>query len=297
MSPLGYEQQPTIVTLGDTARLKVYLYDDNDQTLGPDEVSSVQFTIQCPDGSRATYQGYINDDGSGEYHFNETYLDGHYTAVATFTLANGDTRSERASFQTLDPFSEPISQFLLATDTPQNEEEAVGQGVWNKLSDCFDSQESGGPWLRMMTMQVFNPNKMAQFINEGIIDINLRQPVTDYNLQDFAASSDFVNSPNPIFPLIVEATFLAVIRHLMRSYVEQPLPQGGQVTWEDRRDYQNRWKSIYDVEQEMYIRWITMFKRGLYNFSYMASLIYNKSRSVYGPMGQRRTWGFNVGGY
>jgi hypothetical protein len=162
--------------------------------------------------------------------------------------------------------------------------------------NCFDSSD-GGPWLREMTLRVFNPDRMNHFIGEAVLDFNMNQPPTQFTLETFTVPAGGT-TPNPLFPLIVEGTFLAVIRHLMRSYVEQPLPQGAQFGWEDRRDYQLRWKAIYDVEKEMYARWVSMAKRGQFGFGLTAQSLYSYSRGLYSPNFNRtRGFGFWGPGY
>jgi hypothetical protein len=271
--PLGYDSQTQVVALGDTAKLHAWLVDNDDQPYSFDSLVDVVFNVQSPDGTRNTYQGQINEDGSGFFPFNETTQVGHYVVVATFTLFDGSLKSTRANFECQDPFEEPLYY-------PQDEVEAVAQGVWRKISSCFDSSD-GGPWLREMTLRTFNPASMAEFIDEAIMDFNMRQPTSSLTLADFASSADYITTPNANFQLIVEGTFIAVIRHLMRSYVEQPNAAGGEAfSWSDRRDYQLRWKQIYDVEQEMYNRWVSFAKRGMFGFGHTATSVFSYSRSA-----------------
>lgn len=280
--PLGYDFEKDVTALGDTANLHAWILKDNNQNYSPSEILSVTFTVQYPDGSRNIYEGEITDAGAGSLQFNDTTQIGHYIVVATFTLNDGSIKSTRSSFECQDPFIE-------LNPDPTNSMEAVAQGVWFKLSDIFDSSD-GGPWLREMTLQYFNPKKMEGFINEAVFDFNMFQPTSNFTLDDFAMSDDYVNSPNPSQPLIVEGTYLAVVRHLMRSYVEQPDLRGNQVGYEDRRDYQMRWKEIYDLESQMYSRWVSFAKRNLFGFGRMSQSLFSYSRSVWGPQ-LNRNWG------
>lgn len=275
ISPLGYSAEQNVVMIGDTAKLTAYLTDQNDNTLDQTEVVSVVWTIQSPNGTKETYTGQIQNDGSGYLAFNDTNEAGHYVAVATFTLPDGSRQSTTTNFEVQSPFEEP-------NPDPQSEIEYLGQQVWLKISSCFDSRD-GGPWLREMTLRVFNPNSMADFANEALFDYNNFQPQTSFELNDFLASGDFVNAPNPMAPVLIQATFLAVVRYLMRSYVEQPDPRGGQITYEDRRDYQERWKLIYDIEYDLYKRWVYISKRFLYGFGQTRTLVFSKSRASYFP--------------
>jgi hypothetical protein len=151
--------------------------------------------------------------------------------------------------------------------------------VWEKIEDVFDSEE-GGPWLRDMTMDTFTKDKMPGFIAEGLFDINQVNPPTNLN------SSYFVNSlgvATQDAPVLVEATYLAVILHLIASYVEQPLPAGAQVAYEDRRDYISRWTQVYGIEMQRYIKWVALFKRRFLGLGHAKGLIFSRAGRMSSP--------------
>jgi hypothetical protein len=275
--PLGYSNETSLVNLGDTAKLQAFLTDANDNILDATQVVSVTFNIQPPDGTIQTIPGVIQDDGSGYLAFNGTDQPGHYIAVATFTLFDGTIQSTKTNFEVQDPFNN-------YNRVPQSDLEFLAQQTWYKFSDMFDSAD-GGPWLREMTLNVFNPDSMTRFADEAVFDYNQFQPVTSFILDDFVGTTDYVNSPNPAYPVIVQANYLAIARHLMRSYIEQPDPRGGgqQITYEDRRDYLDRWKMMYEIEYDLYKRWVYISKRPLYAFGVTRTLVFSKSRASYFP--------------
>lgn len=272
---LGYNFESNLVNLGDTASLVAFITEPNNENVTAENLAAVEYTIQKPSGQKVTLPGVVESDGSGILKFNETSEVGHYVAVASFTLLDGSIKSTKTNFEVQDPFEEP-------NPTPTTEMEALTQAVWRRIEDCFDSGD-GGPWLREMTLRVFNPQRMSDFAEEAVFDFNYFQPQTEFNLETFLKSEEFVNNPNPLFPVIVLGTFLAVIRHLMRSYVEQPDPRGGDITYEDRRDYTTRWETIYNIETKLYERWVYIAKRGLYGFGMTKTLVFSKSRASYFP--------------
>jgi hypothetical protein len=83
-------------------------------------------------------------------------------------------------------------------------------------------------------------------------------------------------------PLLVQGVFLAVILHLVTSYVEQPQAVGGQVIYEDRRDYITRWLQIYEVEMQRYMRWIALFKRRFLGLGHSKGLVSNRAGRLLG---------------
>ncbi len=246
--PLGYKNDYR-VNAGDTAELRPVLYDIDEISVPEINIDSVVFTVQFPSGYQETVTGEVAGDGTGFYRWADTDETGHYFFVARFTLASGEIRSRTGSFEVIDPFNPPEL-------TP---EERIETAVWMRLEDCFDSDE-GGPWLRDMTLAYFNKTKLGEFISEALMDINLAPPATSATIGDFTMVQ-VDGSDDPESALLVQGVLLATIRHLMRSYTEQPALTGAQVVYDDRRDYLQRWQTIYTIEAERYARWIALWKR------------------------------------
>lgn len=176
-------------------------------------------------------------------------LPGLYTAVANFTLANGIIVSVPESVEIIDPLAENSPEGLTTADL-------IIDHAWMKLEDLFDSEDSesglGGPWLRDKTFKVFNRDKLARFLPDALYLINNEfQPVTDF---------DEVNWPVAHVPLASQALMLEGIYHLIRSYVEQPMPAGGQIAYFDRRDYMARWQSVLQSENDKLMKLMDVFK-------------------------------------
>lgn len=237
------------VNLGDTAELFETLYDEREVAVPADSIALVRFTVQRPNKSQVTRLGEVLDDGQGFLRWSETTIVGPYTYVAQFTLSSGEIRSSRGSFEVLDPLNPP-----LPTTT-----ERIANTVWSKLEDCFDSEE-GGPWLRDVTLKYFDEQKIPEFIGEALLDINIASPTTSASLADFTIEMPD-GTDDPDMPILTQGVLLAVIRHLMRSYVEQPMPQGAAVVYEDRRDYLQRWQIIYQIEEARFNRIVALWKR------------------------------------
>jgi hypothetical protein len=101
-----------------------------------------------------------------------------------------------------------------------------------KLEDLFDS-ELGGPHLRDRTLANFDKPKMANLLPDALYSIGATfSPAVIYT----EASFPFTEHSS----LAAQSLLVESIRHLMRSYVEQPLPVGSNVTYFDRRDYLQR---------------------------------------------------------
>lgn len=286
------------INQGDTAELVAYLR-INEQAVTADQIVGVNFIVQEPAASSeapaigpntSTVAGTVQDDGSGFYRWTDTTNTGEYLAQAQFTLVTGEIRSVVLTFTVVDPFNPPL---------PSNEDWVVEQ-VQLRLEDCFDSVE-GGPWLRDKTRAHFDYSKIADFIPEALLDINVQMPPTEFTLEYFTTPT---NTPgettsqfmNPNLPLLVKGVLVLTIRHLMRSYTEQPIPQGGNVTWSDRTRYQQMWTQIYSVEYADYIEKVRLWKRTTLQLGHSALLTLSKAGRLY-PYGSQRSRGIWRGYY
>jgi len=249
--PLGIPQDYSYtISVGDTAEIYATIYKD-EIPVSVDDLVNVRFTIQAPDRSQSTVPGDLLDTGEGFVRWMDTTNPGQYRWVAQFAYTSGEIQSTTGSFAVVDPLNPP-------EPTPTD---VLIDSVWNKLEDCFDSEE-GGPWLRDMTLSYFDKRKIPQFFGDALLDINVAPPETGVTLGQFTAIMPD-GTPDPSMPLLTQGILLAIIRHLMRSYVEQPTPTGAQVVYEDRRDYLQRWQTIYQIELERYNRWLALWKRSM----------------------------------
>lgn len=278
---LGFDRERNLVSLNDTADLYAYLGTSEEDAPPADDLLEVQFTIQKPDGTRVgPSDGTIEDDGSGFFLYEDTDAVGEYRVVATFTLTDGRKLSTKLDFEVADPFFIPDA--LDITNLDDEEKQAayvniVAERTWDRFEDLFDSTD-GGPWMRDMTLNVFGPHKLPDFIDEALFDINVYNPPTAFSIDKFAMPSN--NRVNPNLTLLVQGTMIAVIRHLMRSYAEQPTPTGGQITYEDRRDYLQRWGTIYQIEWGHYDHLVKLWKRQFLGLGTSKVLVGNKAGRI-----------------
>lgn len=282
--PLGFDRSDNSVIAGDSAELFAYAYETDDASTQAVDISSVVFTVRRPDGTTDdNLAGTIEGDGAGFLRYTNTDAIGKYTWMARFNFASGEKRSFVDEFYTYDPLSQ----------APETQATQIGDEVWMRLEDCFDSQE-GGPWLRDVTLSYFDRTKVERFIPEGLLMVNAWPPITNLGLVDFTTpikSTDPAllaldpdhTEPDPDRIVIVQATLLAVIKHLMRSYTEQPNPTGANVVWQDRRDYLQRWQIIFGIEEAYFKTMVALWKRQFLHYGKGALLIHSKAGRLYGP--------------
>lgn len=278
----GYDRQPQAM-LSNSVVLRATLYASDDQTLVPaSSIASVTFTIVKPTDDPSTptiaaAAGTVVSDGVGQYLVAPSVNDtaGHYRGVATFTYTDGPltglVKSIPVDYDIADPF-------VRTGASPADD--AVDQ-CWMKIDDCFDS-EFGGPWLRDMTMNVFDKSKIRGLIPEVLLAINQQMPYTEYTEGSYPYTLHDGNA------LMAQGLLVATIRHLMRSYTEQPDVTSSPVAFMDRKKYQQVWKAQYDVELVEYTKWLKQWKLRTYDLSSSALLLGSKAgRMLPAPLRSR----------
>lgn len=133
----------------------------------------------------------------------------------------------------------------------------VEQCTWF-FADLFDST-TGGPWLNENFQTHFDYNRIAFLMGQGLMKLN----VTGYPVTAYGVSMDDEKIPKNFAQLTLWATKLEAIRHLIRSYTEQPDFRNMQTTYTDRRDYADRWMAVLEEEKPEFTSAVKMAKRSL----------------------------------
>lgn len=271
----GYERQKRVF-INDTALLNAYIYEADDETLIPlTAINAALFTVKKPSEETPTISndpGTIIADGHAQYLVDSLIVDepGEYLATAQFVLNNGEKRTIIVDFDAVDPFEttgvSPVDPWVDLT--------------WRKLEDCFDS-EIGGPWLRDMTLARFDKSKIKVLLPDALLDINFQQPITDFTEDSFPLDSGGG-------ALLSQSLLVVTIRHLMRSYAEQPDTNNSPVAFLDRRRYQETWGKMLEVEEAQYRRVLALWKRQYFGFGKSKLLVATKAgRLIPAPMRTR----------
>jgi len=253
----------------------------NEETLVPEaDIDEVSFTILAPGDTIAAPSvdaevGTVTGDGTAEYVVEGAVntVSGNYKGKATFTYTEGGhtlTRSVPIEYEVIDP---------LEAVGPADYDPYVDM-AWTYFEDQFDS-ETGGPWLKDMTMAYFDREKLRSFIDDALLEINTVPPFpTQYTAESFPYSTG-----GALFSL---GLVCSTIRHLMRSYAEIPNPANSPVPYHDRQQYQQRWNAIYQVEYPRFQQLVQAFKMGSFDVGHTSALVSAKGgRLLPGVMGTR----------
>lgn len=230
---------------------------------GPKEVTE-EFEFES-----AVYPGEVENDGRGYLQWTETDQVGQYLVQAQFTLVTQAVKSTMVNFVVEDPFNIP----------PPTEAQLVAEEVWLRFEDMYDSVE-GGPILRDYTLAHFDVKKIERFIPEALLDINVQMPPTQYTVSYFAKQQSN-GEINPLMPLLSKGVMVKTMMHMIRSYIEQPVPQNAPNAYEDRTRYAQAWQAAFQVEREDWISMVRLYKRQELNLGHSALLVGSKAGRLF----------------
>ena len=156
----------------------------------------------------------------------------------------------------------------------------IVESSWLRFADLFDSPE-GGPHLQVYFQARFTRGRMAQLLQVALNKLNtMAQPHMTYSLEQ-----------QNQFPfaqwggLLDMALYIEAIKHLVRSYTEQPAVEGVTTARLDRRDYMERWMRVLEIEQRDFESMSETFKIAHMGLGRPRVLV---SGGVYGNFGPTR---------
>lgn len=178
-----------------------------------------------------------------------------------------------------------VGQSNPAYDRLSPEMKTIVDNVWLRFADAFDSPD-GGPNLQSYLESHFTRGRIADILRIAVGRLNTAaQPYQTYSI-DGQGGAEF---PVTAWGSLLEhACYVESIKHLRRSYVEQPMFQGGGVTRLDRRDYLDRWGLILKDEEDLLKHEMDTFKIAQMNLGRGRTLV---SGGVYGRWGPVRLGG------
>lgn len=197
-----------------------------------------------------------------------------------------------------------VLEYMPTYDALSDGEQSVVQQVNWQFGDLYDSV-NGGPHLIEEFQTHFGYERIAQIAHLALNKINFtRYPITTFSIGASTSTTSSLSPNSPLatsgtmagpFPpswygVLQEGTYIETLKHLIRSYVEQPQISGATITYTDRRDYVQRWSSVLAAEEEDYKNMLIYFKRALLPLDASALAV---AGGIYGGAG----WGWRSGTY
>lgn len=219
----------------------------SDGTTPIDADAAVTFTYfhESQDGTTQVFQRTATHPSTGLYEITlsaeETDQLGNYYGVWSYQMSG---TAETYVVYTVVGESNPAYDRL-----PDAFKEIV-DNVWIRFADLFDSP-AGGPHLQSYYQSHWSRGRMAQLMGMGLRRINVvSQPYSTYTIDGVGGG---------VFPvaqwggLLELSTYVEALRHLRRSYLEQPDAQlSSGVSRLDRTSYFDKWgQLLQDAEADL----------------------------------------------
>ena len=219
------------------------------------QVVNAQLSLQNPDGSLAVVSTYGNTyQGTGIYGFTTSTADTQTPADAqiAWSYSVQGASQQYVSYIVIGPVNPHYDNL------PWNMKDFLEQMVWFRFADLIDSS-GGGPNLETYYQAHWSRGRAAQLMGVALSKINtVGQPWSNYTID---------GNGGPQYPiaqwggLLAQYAYVEMVKHLIRSYTEQPAIMGsGSITRLERRDYADRWRLVLRDEEAELKSLLDMFK-------------------------------------
>lgn len=218
----------------------------------------------------------------------DTATSGNFIAQWTYKLA-GETQSYRSYYA--------IGGAQPDYDNLTDDLKAIVDSVWMRFADQFDSP-NGGPNLATYFQTNWTRGRVAQLLRIGVGRLNtVAQPHSTYSIDPGGQVFPTVQWG----PLLEQITYVEALKHLQRSYLEQPVYEGSSITRLDRRDYFDRLGQLVSDEERRLQPQLDVFKIKQMGLGRPAVLVSGGIFGRYSPVnmpgmaGRPRLWYANYG--
>ena len=133
--------------------------------------------------------------------------------------------------------------------------------IGHRIDRSFDSSY-GGPYLQDLPQSGMNLYEDVAMVwtNETMDYINYEfQPV--FNPAWGVGVNAVAQIPQQYQGMVNSQVYAHLLKHIARNYIEQPMPENMTAVWNNRRDYYQRWWSLYLFDKEIADKQLRQVKR------------------------------------
>ena len=271
----GSEIASPKVSHSTTPRRQLSLYIPAEMTLGvvgadgqqvdPDEGTlglSVDVLAPTADNPDPVVESIVVDpdsivrDGVGLYRYT---LPTQYTQRRGLLQASW-TYAHQGSPARFDEHFQILDHMPLYAGLSPSERGIVERVSW-RFGDLFDNTASDGPAFFEEFQTHWGYERLTQLMVIALGKLNtMGHPLTSYRV-GVQPGNTGKRLGEQWHGLLEYATYIEVLRHFIRTYVEQPLIEGSTVTSVNRRDYMQRWQAVLADEKGDLKAMVDQFKR------------------------------------
>lgn len=239
-----------------------------------DTIPTVTLTKEGdPDEEIATLNTEVIDTGVYEVSLTSVHTQepGYYTLTWNYTF---------------DGYPETFAAYIeVGPANPAYDELPEGfkdlvDNVWLRFADGYDSP-NGGPHAQVELQTHFTRGRFGQLLRHALNALNVKaQPRTTYVIPPDQGKE---------FPLgkwggmLEQALYIEALKHLRRTYTEQPEVVGVNVARLDRRDYVRRWGDILQDEMRGFEESLEHFKIAHMGLGRPAIIVSGGAYGTYAP--------------
>lgn len=235
-------------------------------------IDNVSLVFKNGDGDviiESSEEDPVEYDADGLYSFEidgSLITKGTYTAEWKWSLKKNVNSYSRKAVTNYYSYFESPSYYAL-----NDSERLIVRSVMARFADLYDNTLGQSKFNFYENYQsTYGVERIAQMMQFACQNINVSMtPATNYG----------VGKQKPAFPqkwysVLETATYVELLRHAVRSYVEQPAIAGGtDVPYADRRDYLQRWASVLEETKSSLSAQIAAMRRDHLNLGGMSTLV------------------------
>lgn len=199
---------------------------------------------------------------------------GTYSALWSWTLQKNVKQYNRTASTFYYSYFESPTYYKLS-----EQEKLIVRSVMARFADLYDNTLGQSKFSFYENYQsTYGVERVAEMMRFACNAINAEMtPATRY-----VVGPGGRKFPEKWYAVLEVATYVELLRHAVRSYVEQPAIAGGtDVPYADRRDYLQRWASILEETKAGLNAQIAAMRRDHLNLGGMSSLV---SGGIYGNL-------------